>query len=281
MQHKLLHPRRIFTAFKYAVYAALLVNFWLFFREDVLGANIWANEGASWRDLAEAFAQTIDSLAWVCLLLLFELETSILSDAALARRRVRWSLHGVRGLCALVIVSSVIGYTGKLDAYRGAVAFDGDVCAQAATGEWSLLVGHDEKETLDAVNCATVETPRVFPGVSLIAPAAVLEAATGLAWVDVINAVAWVVVVLLLEFDVRMQLHGRLEGWVLWSSTAGKLATYAVLLGAAVYWGFEGDFLDFWDAFLWLVAFVFIELNLFQWHEEDERLAHQPVVHPG
>ena len=29
-------------------------------------------------------------------------------------------------------------------------------------------------------------------------------------------------------------------------------------------------FLDFWDAFLWLVAFVFIELNVFQWREERE-----------
>ena len=38
----------------------------------------------------------------------------------------------------------------------------------------------------------------------------------------------------------------------------------------AAYWGFEGTFLDFWDAFLWLVAFIFIELNIFQWHEEAE-----------
>jgi hypothetical protein len=29
-----------------------------------------------------------------------------------------------------------------------------------------------------------------------------------------------------------------------------------------------GDFLDFWDAFIWLVAFFFIEMNLFQWQEE-------------
>ena len=33
------------------------------------------------------------------------------------------------------------------------------------------------------------------------------------------------------------------------------------------YWGILGDFLDFWDAFMWLVAFVFIELNIFQWQQ--------------
>ena len=45
-----------------------------------------------------------------------------------------------------------------------------------------------------------------------------------------------------------------------------------------MYWGFVGDFLDFWDAFLWLVAFVFIELNIFQWQVETEELGRAPVV---
>ena len=41
-----------------------------------------------------------------------------------------------------------------------------------------------------------------------------------------------------------------------------------LLFFAAVYWGIKGDFVDFWDAFLWLVAFVFIELNVFDWRQE-------------
>ena len=43
---------------------------------------------------------------------------------------------------------------------------------------------------------------------------------------------------------------------------------YSTLFLAAVYWWFAGDFLDFWDAFLWLFAFVFIELNVFSWQAE-------------
>ena len=42
---------------------------------------------------------------------------------------------------------------------------------------------------------------------------------------------------------------------------------YLALFVCAVYWGFYGDFLDFWDAFLWLLAFFMIELNIFNWHE--------------
>ena len=45
---------------------------------------------------------------------------------------------------------------------------------------------------------------------------------------------------------------------------------YAVLFVCAAYWGVKGSFLDFWDAFLWLVAFIFIELNIFQWNAETE-----------
>jgi hypothetical protein len=58
-----------------------------------------------------------------------------------------------------------------------------------------------------------------------------------------------------------------LTGWRRYLSEGTKVLLYAVLLGCAIYWWLEGDFLDFWDAFLWLVAFVFIELNLFEWHD--------------
>jgi hypothetical protein len=50
---------------------------------------------------------------------------------------------------------------------------------------------------------------------------------------------------------------------------------YLTLAIAAVYWGFEGEFLDFWDAALWLFAFVFIELNVFEWQRDLAKEARQ------
>jgi hypothetical protein len=44
-------------------------------------------------------------------------------------------------------------------------------------------------------------------------------------------------------------------------------------LVAAVYWWLEGDFLDFWDAFLWLFAFIFIEMNVFDLQAETKATA--------
>ncbi|NIL94346.1 MAG: hypothetical protein GTO71_07895, partial [Woeseiaceae bacterium] len=88
-------------------------------------------------------------------------------------------------------------------------------------------------------------------------------------WIDVINSGVWLLVVLILETDVRLQENNRYEGLVLKLSNAFKAVLYSLLLLAAIYWGIEGDFVDFWDAFLWLVAFVFIELNVFEWHKEE------------
>ena len=52
-----------------------------------------------------------------------------------------------------------------------------------------------------------------------------------------------------------------------------KFLLYGTLLIAVVFWMWKGDFKDWWDAFLWLVAFVFIELNVFEWRAESHREA--------
>ena len=85
-----------------------------------------------------------------------------------------------------------------------------------------------------------------------------------------INSAVWLLVVLVLEIDVRLQERNRLEGVALRMSNLSKYILYSILLLAAIYWGIKGDFVDFWDAFLWLVAFVFIELNVFEWRQETE-----------
>jgi hypothetical protein len=101
-----------------------------------------------------------------------------------------------------------------------------------------------------------------------------LQSAIWLAATDFINAAAWILVVLVLEVEVRSVLALRNQ-----SPSAGgsiylfKILLYVVLFAAAVYWGFEGDFLDFWDAILWLFAFFVIERNVASWREETDSVA--------
>ena len=73
-----------------------------------------------------------------------------------------------------------------------------------------------------------------------------------------------------LEIEVFLQLKDKLTNRLMLTLKYTKGFFYLTLFVCAIYWGFEGSFLDFWDAFLWLVAFVFIELNVFEWRQESE-----------
>ena len=79
--------------------------------------------------------------------------------------------------------------------------------------------------------------------------------------------------VVLLEIEVRLQLWGGVPRRFQRPLNGIKVVLYLTLAVAAVYWGFEGEFLDFWDAALWLFAFVFIELNVFEWQRDLARQA--------
>ena len=135
---------------------------------------------------------------------------------------------------------------------------------------------------MTSANCGTFSSASAylrFDGIRAVVDATGLVDIRNLAWVDVINAAVWLLVVLVLEADVWLQERNRFEGFALRTSQAIKSVLYTVLLIAAVYWGLNGDFVDFWDAFLWLVAFVFIELNVFEWRREDkESAAHSQIT---
>jgi len=263
---------RIFQLFKYVVYALLTANIYFFFTVEWAAAPHRFSDGVALKDIIEGFTATIDTVSWVILLLMFELETYVLEDKHFTRK-VTWSMHALRTLCYVFIVYSFYGYVTKLLFLTGAVPLPGvaDLCT-LVNGDWAYAVGFDEYALLTADNCKTV-SPAVtfmqFPGVTAIVDPAGLTDLVRLAWVDVINAGVWLLIVLLLEFDVRLQEHNRFEGGVLAFSTVSKYILYSTLFLAAVYWGIKGDFVDFWDAFLWLVAFIFIEMNVFDWRQES------------
>ena len=261
-----------FQFFKYAVYVLLAMNIYWFYAEESAAAVLQFANGVSGADLIEAYSATIDTAAWVVLLLMFELETYVLEDRHFTRR-VTWRLHGLRALCYAFIVYAFYGYIQNLTFLFETSALPGisDVCA-LLPAEWSWATTLDEYAAITAANCATLSDASVyyqFNDMAAVVDAHGLQDIRYLAWVDVINAGVWLLVVLILEIDVRLQEHGKFDGLALIASNAAKVVLYSLLLLAAIYWGFKGDFVDFWDAFLWLVAFVFIELNVFEWRREE------------
>lgn len=267
-----INSSRLFQLFKYTVYVLLAINVYLFFAEESLAARVQFPLGVPLEDTILAFAATIDTAAWVVLLLMFELETFVLEDRHF-NPLVSWSLQGVRIICYGFIVYAFYGYVINLTFINQAVPYTGlvDICALVADG-WSYAVDLGEYTQLTTANCNSFSDAGIFfrfNDMLAVVDTQGLNDIRNLAWTDVINAAVWLLVVLVLEVDVRLQEHNRFEGFALWASNVAKFVLYSLLLIAAIYWGVKGDFVDFWDAFLWLVAFVFIELNVFEWRQES------------
>ncbi|MBT8083098.1 MAG: hypothetical protein KJO56_11795 [Gammaproteobacteria bacterium] len=268
----IISSNRLFQVFKYAVYALLAMNIYWFFREEHAAAALQFADGLALADVIEAYSATIDTAAWVVLLLMFELETHVLEDRHFTPLVTR-ALHGLRIICYAFIAYAFYGYVQNLLFVSGTEPLAGvrDLCS-LVSGDWSWTTTLDEYATITAANCGDWSTAVDFvrfSGMQAVVDAPGLTDIVRLAWVDVINSAVWLLVVLVLEIDVRLQERNRYEGIALHASTAAKSVLYFLLLLAAIYWGIKGDFVDFWDAFLWLVAFVFIELNVFEWRAEE------------
>jgi hypothetical protein len=259
----------LFRWVKYATYFLLSLNVWLFFAEEMDSARFALASGDAMASGIQLFSATLDTVAWLILLLLFELETAVIPDHRL-QGRLRIVIHGVRFLCTVAIVMAFLGYVGEWQTLLASEPLGGDACARVSDG-WSVMIKLDEFVPLSLENCGELPAEtRLVSGLEQVvaSPAGLLEGQR-LALVDVINSAAWILVVILLEIEVRL-----LTRWGAASRPGTQIANtlkmvlYATLVVAAIYWGFKGDFLDFWDAALWLFAFVFIELNVFEWQQE-------------
>ncbi len=260
---------------KYLVYGLLAVDIVLFLQGDLASSTALlgaANgSGIDPGRLITIFAETLDTLAWVLLVVLFELETAVIARARLTVAR-QWLFSGGRLVCYAVIVSSALGYLAMWRMHVDTVPLGAaDPCGLVGD-EYFYLAGLDDYPPLDADNCIELRDSAAaqLRGEAIIGSAAAITAASRLALVDVINAVTWIVVVLLLEAEVWLALRGR--GALLHQLARRLLLPPGlILVGCALYWLFYGDLLDTWDALLWLFAFVFIELNILHMDTDSAR----------
>lgn len=263
--HSLVSTQTLYKTFKYAVYVSLTLNIFLFFQEESLATQQTFSQGIGVADIIQGFAATIDTAAWVFLLIIFELTTSILSTHTLSKSRIKLSFFAVRIFCYGFILYSFYGYVTKMLLINGVSPFlVNDACTLIGQN-FSVIDNLDEYPPLSYENCALLKGQDLFTldGQSIIGSAQQWIAIQRLTWVDVINSMAWILIVLVLELDIRLRRMQKFSKFMLMISRVIKLLLYSAVLLAAIYWGFLGDFLDFWDAFLWLVAFFFIEMNLF------------------
>jgi hypothetical protein len=82
----------LFRTFKYALFGLLLFNLFYYLVED-RAAFLYLGANPSLGQILESFAVTIDYVAWLILLVLFELETDVLSEDKL-KGALKWFFNG-------------------------------------------------------------------------------------------------------------------------------------------------------------------------------------------
>ncbi len=270
-RHGFLNPENIFRLFKYTIYALLAYDAILFFNGDLAASAQTFGNTITWRNVIEAYSATFDTIAWVVLLLVFELETAVIPDRWL-RGGLKWLMKSLSAAAYFFIVYSFYGYLVKYGVLTDLQPFSiADVCSLLGT-DYTWVRTLDEYQPFDQVACAAMNGQPLFQiaGTDIIGTQTAITAAQHLAMVDVVNAADWLFIVALLETEVFLQLKDKLSSNLMVVFKYFKVFLYGLLFVLAAYWGVKSSFLDFWDAFLWLVAFIFIELNMFHWHEETE-----------
>jgi hypothetical protein len=119
---------------------------------------------------------------------------------------------------------------------------------------------------LEAGMASRALSPRVMTAMHVARFAAAIGVcAAGIGYVvegdtlDAVNAALWIAVVVLLEIEVRRPLEvARHRRWF----TSMAVILYSGLAALVVAWGWNGAWLDAYDAALWLIAFATIEMDV-------------------
>ena len=124
--------------------------------------------------------------------------------------------------------------------------------------------------------CADLSGDSLFFWASegVVTDASGLQLERDLAWVDLLEAVVWLLILLVIEMLVRLQAHGVSRGPLIAAGNVAQMMLYLALLTAGVYWATLSHWLYFWDELLWIGGFAAIEMNLSNWRGEihDEKL---------
>lgn len=258
-------------ALKWTVYVLLLLNGSFYLVEEIQMAAHTLKHGASLREWGEAFATTIDNLAWYGLLFMFELETYALEDDAWDRPWVNWTLHGVRLVCYVMLLHTVVARSTALNDAWNAPPLEGvtNVCQVADDGlSWGYNFDYQD---ITRENCAALSDDDRFYRLDPL----VISDTEG--WtmekrqtaVDFSDAIVWLLVIFAIELAVWLQNRRVTSGWVMAVSHSARVL-YALLFAHAAWWVYTGHYVYAWDQTLWILGFWAIERNLAEWREDIE-----------
>ena len=257
---------------KWSVYALVIINFGFYIRNDWVIAGHTLYAGSSLLEVSRAFATTIDESAWIILLLLFELETYLLSDEPLSRTKTLL-MQGVRVVCYISLAHTLYAYGVYLTEIYASVPVEGvtNLC-QLIEKDLSYAFNLAYSD-INSSNCASLSSANQFfyvdpPTFFIVEDAAGLAIEKELAWIDMFEAIIWLLILLSIEVAVWLQDRNIGQGIIFKGLGIAKLCLYSLLWAAAGYWIYRGHYMFAWDEFVWIAGFVAIEMNIVEWRDE-------------
>jgi hypothetical protein len=190
----------------------------------------------------------------------------------------KWVVQGVRLVCYAAILHTSFSNDIALREFQDPVRLPAaaDVCAY--TDGWTFLRNRDFLE-IDAGNCRSIGRGPDFFALSddaVLTDRAGLQEGLILAWTDLIESVAWLLIAFATEALVRLEHTTLANGTVALSLERFKIALYAVILAVACYWGAKQQFLYLWDETVWVLGFLIIDWNIRDWQKFQRALSASP-----
>ena len=261
---------RIQQAVKWTVYGLLIVNFGFYIFEDWSRAIHTLDASSTFLDWTTEFATSIDESAWFVLLFMLELETYILGDKQW-KGWVAYTVRGLRILCIVMIAHTVYAWTDTVIDYSKEKPVENVTSLCEMTDQRVAYVYNLEYTSVTADNCASLSSATQFYWLGddpLVVTYDGLKLELNLAWADWVEAVAWLLILILIELVVRLQDRGVTDGLAITWAGRSKIALYILLIGIAGYWATLSHWLYVWDELLWIGGFAAIEMNVSQWRDE-------------
>lgn len=251
------------------MYSLLTINFGFYLVEDFGVATQILRGGGTWLQWSEEFSTTLDVFAWLGLIIVFELETHLLSDESFEHLAVRWGLNAVRLLCYVLLMHTVMARVVVMSDFVKAERMH-EVTSLCQLVEQDIIFTENNYYTgVDADNCLQLAQGEEF----YLLEKAVVTDADGYAleaisrWIDLQDVLLWLLIVAAIELTVYLQNQGVTEGRLLLLANLAKIL-YGVLFVHAGFWLYMGHWLWAWDQSLWIFGFWIIDSNLSTWREE-------------
>jgi len=272
------HPAQLV---KWTVYVLLLVNWVYYGWEEWEMAQYTLRQGGSWLDWSTAFSTTIDEAAWFGLLFLWELETYWL-PYEWNRPWLKRGMHLLRAVCYVFLTHTVVARAIDFNYIQNLTPI-AEVSSLCDIANQEVSFTHNlHYSMIDSGNCADLSNDSEFFAVenSSVTDRSRYREEVLRVWVDLQDAVTWLLVMFSIELAIWLQARDITGGPIMLASYAGKIF-YGLLFVHAGYWAWNGHWIYAWDQALWILGFFAIEMNVKDWREEleeeeeEDKLSHR------